>query len=422
MKLQYIKILRMKESFYLERKIVMYDKVFSKALKLIKEQGEDSSQNISDYWFVNRKTLSKILDKKWPVYSKTFDLLIRWHSDIGCECTKQINDFIKETQKKAILERSKRFKSTKDTNMILDKTIIDFNKFSFIYKNKRYTLNDFVNNFNISKITGLHDLRGINLSNIKIDNCCISNCFFENADFFNSCIQQTEFNNCIFTYANFDNARLSSIIYDDKTSFGNVSIKNTFLNVVDLKGFFKPKNIKVVSYFWVIKQFFKALFILETSNRSIMSNIKHTVFWLLDTRNNTEKENIEFISYVDWFQYITTKIYNIREENIINRVKFLGALISTKYWNSCKVLIFFSSIINTIYSFIYYLLRDSFNSINDFGDCIYFSIVTFTTLGFGDILPKTHSAQLLVVSEVIVGYTILGVFVFLLSKKISKLF
>ncbi len=401
----------------------MEDKNFNKALKLIKKQQEyNSSQNISDYWFNNIVKLSGVLNKKWPNYSTTFSLFIRWHSDIGRKCREEIHNYIREIQeiqKKANQEQRNRSKNT--NNIIYNKSQINFNSFTFTFKNKAYNLQDFANKFNNSDIIELYDLRGIDLSGIRIEDCIISNCCFAYANFSNSYIHQTDFNNCIFTNANFDNAKLLAINYDDKTSFGNISIKNTFINVVNLKGFLKPKNLEIVSYCWLIKEFLKALF-SKTSNNSINSNKNHTVFWLLDTRNNTEKENIEFISYVDWFQYITTKIYNIREESILNKVRFFLALITTKYYSSCKILVFFSCIINTIYSSIYYFLRTDFKNIKDFGDCIYFSIVTFTTLGFGDITPKEHGAQFFIISEVIVGYTILGVFVFLLSKKISKLF
>jgi uncharacterized protein YjbI with pentapeptide repeats len=41
----------------------------------------------------------------------------------------------------------------------------------------------------------------------------------------------------------------------------------------------------------------------------------------------------------------------------------------------------------------------------------YFSVVTFTTLGFGDIVPKTIGAEIAVVAEVLLGYIMLGVLV-----------
>ena len=51
-------------------------------------------------------------------------------------------------------------------------------------------------------------------------------------------------------------------------------------------------------------------------------------------------------------------------------------------------------------------------------DYFYYSTVTFTTLGYGDILPYTMWQKMLVSVEVIVGYVMLGLFMTLLSKRI----
>ena len=44
----------------------------------------------------------------------------------------------------------------------------------------------------------------------------------------------------------------------------------------------------------------------------------------------------------------------------------------------------------------------------DFLDYLYYSVVTFTTLGFGDIVPLDKGARLVVGAEVILGYVMLG--------------
>lgn len=403
----------------------MTDAIFNKAIDLIKKtKGYDPSQNISDYWFNNTDELSKILDERWFVYSQDFGLLIRWHSEMGCECQKQIRNFVQEPQKNAILEFNTRINNTQDLFEQINETIIDFNTFTFNYKGQHHSLIDFVRSFGskTSQIYGQHDLRGIDLSNMSIHKCTILNCVFAIANFSNSSIFQTTFNNCSFGKVNFDNAWLGAIVYDSNTGFGNISIKNTRLDGIDLRGFTTPRNIKIIGYWQLIIGFFMGLFFPTVTNSCLDREKNHTVFLGLNTKNNTEKENIEFISYVDWFQYVTNKIENIRDENIVNKIQFFLALATTKYWSSYVVLGFFSIMINFVYAFIYYALRNSFLNIKDFGDCLYFSIVTFTTLGFGDITPVKHIAQFVVISEVIIGYMVLGVFVFLLSKKVNKLF
>lgn len=50
----------------------------------------------------------------------------------------------------------------------------------------------------------------------------------------------------------------------------------------------------------------------------------------------------------------------------------------------------------------------------------YFSIVTFTTLGFGDVVPKSHWAARLVMAEVVAGYVMLGGLISIFASKIAR--
>lgn len=61
----------------------------------------------------------------------------------------------------------------------------------------------------------------------------------------------------------------------------------------------------------------------------------------------------------------------------------------------------------------------------DFGDNatplspLYFSVVTITTLGYGDVLPVTQTAQVVVMAQVIVGYMMLGGLISLFASKMA---
>lgn len=50
----------------------------------------------------------------------------------------------------------------------------------------------------------------------------------------------------------------------------------------------------------------------------------------------------------------------------------------------------------------------------------YFSIVTLTTLGFGDLVPTNWIAQMIVVAEVILGYVLLGLLISVLANKVAR--
>jgi hypothetical protein len=55
-----------------------------------------------------------------------------------------------------------------------------------------------------------------------------------------------------------------------------------------------------------------------------------------------------------------------------------------------------------------------------FSTMIYYSVVTFTTLGFGDLTPATTAAAWCVVAEVILGYIMLGGLISILANKLAR--
>lgn len=51
---------------------------------------------------------------------------------------------------------------------------------------------------------------------------------------------------------------------------------------------------------------------------------------------------------------------------------------------------------------------------------LYFSIVTLTTLGYGDVLPGTTAAQAVAICEVVLGYMMLGGLLSIMNNKLSR--
>jgi hypothetical protein len=50
----------------------------------------------------------------------------------------------------------------------------------------------------------------------------------------------------------------------------------------------------------------------------------------------------------------------------------------------------------------------------------YFSIVTFTTLGFGDVIPKNLAAEIWLTIEVVIGYIMLGGLIAIFATKLAR--
>lgn len=57
---------------------------------------------------------------------------------------------------------------------------------------------------------------------------------------------------------------------------------------------------------------------------------------------------------------------------------------------------------------------------NKFLTALYFSVVTFAKLGFGDITPMSGAGKLWVIFEVICGYVMLGILITLVARKMTR--
>ena len=80
---------------------------------------------------------------------------------------------------------------------------------------------------------------------------------------------------------------------------------------------------------------------------------------------------------------------------------------------SLAVLVVFAS----IYSLFPSLLHHPTDIVNR-SDGLYFSVVTFTTLGYGDIYPATVIGKALVSAEVTLGYLMGGILIAILTKRV----
>ena len=70
-----------------------------------------------------------------------------------------------------------------------------------------------------------------------------------------------------------------------------------------------------------------------------------------------------------------------------------------------------------LFGVIYKLFPGSIN-VDDLGSSMYFSVVTFTTLGYGDLFPVSALGKVIVIIEVLLGYIMIGLLVAILSRRI----
>jgi hypothetical protein len=77
-----------------------------------------------------------------------------------------------------------------------------------------------------------------------------------------------------------------------------------------------------------------------------------------------------------------------------------------------------------LFAFLFYSMGTEAFSISklpfSFETMLYYSVVTFTTLGFGDVIPNTVEASRWVMAEVIIGYIMLGGLISILANKLAR--
>jgi len=73
-----------------------------------------------------------------------------------------------------------------------------------------------------------------------------------------------------------------------------------------------------------------------------------------------------------------------------------------------------------VFSYLYTLVGIDYGPYTTAISPLYFSVVTMTTLGFGDALPKSIAAQILTMIEVSTGYIMLGGLLSIFSNKLAR--
>ncbi len=73
-----------------------------------------------------------------------------------------------------------------------------------------------------------------------------------------------------------------------------------------------------------------------------------------------------------------------------------------------------------LFAWLYTLVGVDYGDHPTFLSPIYYSVVTLTTLGYGDIVPASTAAQVIAILEVSLGYTMLGGLLSILSNKMAR--
>lgn len=392
--------------------------------KILVKLGYDSSTNIGEFWFDNRNKVAVELRRYFiDTEIQKFETQIRWKSEAGVACQKAVREYIEARVEKIHEATNAAFK---DGSYIVPEHIrrIDLSTLVFSSNGRDMTIDDFQQMYANSKISPYTNLMGIDLSGIKINNCVLINTCLANANLKNAQLGSVTLKNCTLNGAILTNARLGQVRFID-SSMGGADVKGAFFNVVEFNDKTTPNGLdyKKVSYLYLIKCLFWAVFGKGIFSESPVANQKHTVFLFNDTNNLTSPYNVSFKSYVDWYQYIFVQLRNFKRLPISEKFLFTLSLTFTKSWTSFSALGAFSLIANALFAIIY---KVNACELKDFDGtyltAFYYSVVTFTTLGYGEITPLTDFTRVVVMFEVLLGYVTLGSFVFLIGHKVNDRF
>lgn len=372
------------------------------------------------FWFENRDLLlTKYFKNRRNDEMLEFEATLRWLTPIGKACKDQLIEFLRQPNSHPFYGSATTKYRTRVRQLCLD-------SFKFIYNEQSYDLATFNRFLTLRFNDDKNDLSGISLSGINLHSLYLHDIDFSYASF-NSCsIKYCWLSKLRFDLAVFNNSCFEGCEIQEKCSLRFTDLNDTQFSHVEFNSFFTSETItfKPVQYWYLVTCVLEAIqnTFYHDINYKNFRVFRHASFLGCDTSNLTLREDKYFKSYIDWYQY-TMFQFGAGYRNKTKSQKFLHSLsvIATKSWSSYKVLGTFGLLIATIFAIAFYSMPvGSFKGYDgNFFSAFYYSVVTFTTLGYGDITPIASYAKLLVIIEVILGYITLGSFIFIIGHKVS---
>lgn len=217
-------------------------------------------------------------------------------------------------------------------------------------------------------------------------------------------------------------AKLHEIIYGTHTPTGKLFdiillLVIIYSVIIVMLESVRDFDIKYHDFFniseWIVTILFTIEYILRIICVKKPSKYIFSFYGIIDLLSTAPK-------YLSFFlvgsQYLTAfrALRLLRIFRILKLVRFLGesnnlmrAIIASK--TKIFVFVFFVMIISVILGTVMYLIEGPEHGFNSIPHSIYWTIVTLTTVGYGDISPETPLGQFIATVIMIIGYGIIAV-------------
>lgn len=219
------------------------------------------------------------------------------------------------------------------------------------------------------------DLRGANLRGAKLSGADLRDADLTQADLSGADLSHANVTGTKFHFANFSEANVTHIRY----------------------GKYREMVGKYLGVRGVDNSFGSALFVRDAKDQDYIDTFYQT---LMD-RPNGPIRSIELILFRGW------------------------ALID--HGRSLLKVSLYATVVAMLYGLVYltdmtmgWNIMDYSNSAQTWFTPFYYSVVTYTTLGYGDVTANSLLGEMLVISEVIVGYFTLGLLLAILANTIAR--
>lgn len=179
------------------------------------------------------------------------------------------------------------------------------------------------------------------------------------------------------------------------------NLENSTFNNTDLtNSWFSETNLKGTKFNWA------------KMNGVLIDNVD------FDHKTSFSGVNLNSINFTLASLLQDLAIGQQRIEHLKQRHPFLAKFLQTTcdYGRSFNRFLFCCFLTTLFFSLIYMFIPNLINE-EGFWNCFYFSITIFTTLGYGDIYPISTLGRMIVITEVSIGYLMLGLLIAILTRR-----